>query len=218
MNAKLDFRELERIPRGVHAGFKMSYSGIERRAERFRAKALPDLDMSDPVPGHQLFSRIGRLRVAHGDRSIPLEYAVNELPQGTEGMALYDRDQDCIVVALSACTYDALERNEPRAVQTLGHELGHAILHTDVLVRMGRAPHRVAALMREARPQHKFCEDTEWMANAFSAALLAPARALSALELVEELSVDALQTRFNLSVQGARNRLNVYQKYREKLL
>lgn len=208
----------DRPPRGYPAGFGMSYSKLELAATLVRSKVLPDVGLLSPLPALRVFERLEKYYVELGGQRVPLEHAVNVLPSGIEAMTLYDAVSGKIVLVLSEETYERLEADQPRAIQTFFHELGHAVLHATLLKKMGTMPHFKAALMRGPVPSHPHYEDTEWMADSFAAAIRVPAAGLRQLELAGLLDHPTVCNTFNVSGEAARIRLEVYTKYKQKLI
>lgn len=205
-------------PRGYPAGFGMSYSKLELAATLVRSKILPDVGLLSPLPALRVFERLEKYYVQLGTQRVPLEHAVNALPSGIEAMTLYDAASGKIVLVLSEETYERLEADQPRAIQTFFHELGHAVLHAGLLKTMGTMPHFKAALLRGPVPSHAHYEDTEWMADSFAAAIRAPAAGLHKLELAGLLDHPTVSSTFNISGEAARIRLEVYAKQKHKLV
>ncbi|WP_437982911.1 ImmA/IrrE family metallo-endopeptidase [Sorangium sp. So ce117] len=196
-----------------------SYPDIEKIAAALRKRLVPDLTYDAAFPAHTLFESLDRFSVAVSSVNIPLDFAVNELPQGLEGLAMHDSEQEKILVVLSVPTYVALLRGEPRARFSVAHEIGHAVLHPTELIRLSRIPHKTAALKRGEWSTHPDYMDTEWQANALAAALLMPAKGLLLLEQHHgELAAERVCDRFDVSVQAAEIRLQTFGKYRAKLL
>jgi hypothetical protein len=102
--------------------------------------------------------------------------------------------------------YEALfevNANTNRARSTLGHEIGHAVLH-EADVRTGRHRPQVLALRRALRSQLKPFQDCEWQAHTFAGALLMPRPALRAANLADAV---ALADQFQVSEAFARSHL-----------
>ena len=205
-------------PRGYKADRgALSYAKIERIAARVRRVLAPDIPLNDALPGLELFENLEEFGVRTRVSRISLSYGVLDLPAGVEAETRYHGDKNCIVVGLSANTYQHLERGQGRARHTLNHEVGHAVLHAEQLKRISTLPHAAAALDRAQ--DHRFCEDTEWQADAFAAALEMPARGLLALEgRYGNLSAGLVSSMMQVSVEAAVNRLNTFGTRRVALL
>lgn len=205
-------------PRGYKADRgALSYAKIEGIAARVRRVLAPDVPLSEALPGLELFENLEAFGVRTPTGKISLSYGVLDLPAGVEAETRYFEDNNCIVVGLSATTYKHLERGQGRARHTLNHEVGHAVLHAEQLKRMSTLPHAAAALARAQ--EHRFCEDTEWQADAFAAALEMPARGLLALESrYGNLSSSLVSSMMQVSVEAAVNRLNTFGTRRAALL
>lgn len=208
-----------RAPRGLNAGFPMSYRALEQEATRVRQIIVPDVGWLDPIPGLELFEGLRKYGVPVQGRHLPLNYEVRDLPPGTEAQTEYDARKGCISITLSAKAYASLEDENPRAIHTLAHEIGHAVLHHGLLFRLHTMPHHQrAALMRAPAPSHRHFEDTEWMADSFAAALRTPARSLHALEQSGMLTEAVIQRMFKVSALAAQIRLEVYHRRKNDLL
>ena len=200
-------------------GRPSSYNVIERVARTARAALLPHLTVIEPVPGLRLFENLDELEIDVGTDVLRVNYAVNHLPTGIEGMSTYDQDRQEILVTLDHNTYLALNDESPRALFCLCHELGHVCVHSIKLVELSSIPHEVAALNRGDIPAHRVYEDTEWQANAFAAAFLVPADGLANLEKSRGiLTAQELVRRFNVSFDAARIRLDCFRARRTDLL
>jgi hypothetical protein len=197
----------------------MNYAKIEKFAISVRAVLLPTTALSDEVPGITVFEDMHELEIESDGRTFNVNYAVNALPAGIEGISSYDPDRDEILLTLAPATYSSLSAGIPRALFSLAHEIGHVCVHTAKLVELSSIPHKVAALNRGQTPAHRAFEDTEWQANAFAAAFLMPAAGLEELEsrgIV--VTPKELVRRFNVSFDAARIRLDVYRAHRNDLL
>lgn len=205
-------------PRGYKADRgALSYSKIEYIAARARRVLASDVALDAPLPGVELFENLEKFGVRVHSGGINLTYAVLDLPVGVEAETRYLAGQDRILVGLSGTTYQNLEMDQGRARHTLNHEIGHAVLHAQQLRRISVLPHATAAMARTLA--HKFCEDTEWQADAFAAALEMPARGLHLLERRHgRLSARLISSMMQVSLEAAVNRLNVYGTRRAALL
>ncbi len=208
-----------RQPRGFKADRGMTYQTIEQECAFLRTFLVPGLPVDEPLPGLSLFESLNGHTVGAAGREIPLEFGVAELAPGVEGRSRFDRETDRLVVELNPEVYTALCRNEPRARNTTGHEIFHTMCHTEMLVRISEIPHSVMALQRASGPTHRHFEDTEWQANAGSAALLMPAAGLALLEQRNgSLSTGMIEKRFQVSGQAASYRLRTFQERRRDLV
>lgn len=102
--------------------------------------------------------------------------------------------------------YDALFEKNSRTVRarsTLGHEIGHAVLHEREL-RTGRAQPHVLAMKRALRSDLPAYRDSEWQAFVFAGALLIPR---PALRLVGWADTYAVADRFEVSESLVRSHL-----------
>jgi hypothetical protein len=206
------------ITRGVAASRPQSYTSLERIAAHVRGRLLPGRSDVEPVPGLQLFERLDEYRVNVGGSTLPLQYAVEELPAGIEAQAHYSMEEGAIVVALAEGTYDDLRAGTGRALFTVAHEIGHAVLHPNELVGRRIANVNPRALHRGAVGGHKAFMDTEWQANGFSAAMLMPATGLLKLERAGHLDARTVSRVYLVSLQAAELRLKVFVDRRRDLL
>jgi hypothetical protein len=197
---------------GYPADQARSYRSIEQDATRVRGIIAPRSNAALPS-GVALFEGLERQRVVVSGRTIPLSYATKEFPAEVEAATRYDGDANEIVITLAEETYRELEAGDTRARFTLAHEIGHAILHPQELVRLSQIPHTQASLLRGRFATHQICQDTEWQANAFSGALLMPAQVLRDLERTYGvLTINTVQERFAVGYQAAQKRLEVYRR------
>lgn len=205
-------------PRGMRADRGRSLPVIERAAMRLRRILAPGVALDHALPGVEVFEGLEGFGVVAGGRRYTLDPAVNDLPRGIEALAMYDPGANRITLALSPATYAGLENDDGRDRFTAFHEVGHAALHCAELVRLSRIPHVQGALMRGAN-NHAHYEDTEWQADAFSSALLMPAKGLELLERRHGfLTPRLLQNVFAVSSQAAEIRLSVFARRRGDLL
>jgi hypothetical protein len=196
---------------------------VEKKAAAVRTA----LGFTTVMPGLDLFEALPDYCIVHNGQKFRLDPDVDDLPGGIEGWTEYICRNNTITICLDTKVYKFLELekiysvNDPRRLVeinrarfTLGHELGHALLHVGELVSMGRIPHhqQVAAHLARRAP-HEFHEDTEWQANSFASALLMPAGLLAAIERdIGRLEPDEVQRRFGVSATAARTRITNYQK------
>ena len=207
-------------PRGIRADIKLSYLGVEKIAARIRDRLARDLPMDAQMSGVEVFESLSDHSVPLGrGSSVPLDCAVKELPDGVEGETRYDKSSNKIVVTLSEATYEALECGRARARQTLYHEISHAAVHPQQVIRLSIIPHATLTLQRAATPTHRFFQDTEWQADAVGASILMPATGIALLESRHGyLTARLLQQVFLVSAESATIRLNVFTERRHQLL
>ena len=93
------------------------------------------------------------------------------------------------IIKIREDVYDRAANDSPRDRFTICHEIGHAILHT---------PDRVEF----ARGEIPAYRDSEWQANRFAAALLAPRN------LAMNMTAKQIEETFGLSAQAALIRYN----------
>lgn len=197
----------------------LSYSVIERFAIRARNALLPRDGISSAVPGIDVFESLNELEICAGAQTLRVNYAVNDLPTGIEGMSTFDTEREEILVTLDLRTYMGLVEGIPRALFCLCHELGHVCVHTVKLVELSNIPHEVMAMNKGGLPPHRAYEDTEWQANAFASAFAMPAIGLAELERARGvLTAQTVANQFNVSFDAARIRLDCFQTRRGELL
>jgi uncharacterized protein DUF955 len=205
-------------PKGVSAYRAQSYSSLECMAARVRAQLLPGQSDAEAVPGLELFERLDEYSVSVRGSNMRLQYAVEELPLGLEAQAYYSVEEAAIVVALTEATYKDLRAGLGRALFTLGHEIGHAVLHPVELLDRRLAAVDSRAFHRGRLSGHKAFMDTEWQANGFAAAMLMPATGLLKLEQAGRLDTRAVSNIYLASLQAADLRLKVFAERRRELV
>ena len=191
------------------------YVDIEREAQR--ARQLLGFDPEEPIPGMLFFERLGDLKT--GTRGeIPVTYGVEELLEGVEAEARYNRPRRIMEVVLSPATYEMLEKEVPRAKFSVGHEAYHALHHHEELLSLSRIPRPQESLMRGAVQDIPVYSDTEWQADAGSGAIFVPAIAMWRLEAKRSLTIDELCRRFGVSYTCAKKRIRAYETRPEELV
>lgn len=210
---------MQKGPSGIRADRGYSYRYLERLASHVRNQL--GLPPTMAINAQKLFDGLNISVSDRNGRSIPIYGGVIEI-KGSEGYSRYDSYDGVIEILASDETYDWLEQGHPRAVYFVTHELGHCLLHTDLLVQLAQMPSmKQAALHRGGeRSTHEFYRDTEWQANAFASALLMPARGLLALEQKHSdgLCPAEIADHFQVSVQAAAYRLQTYNNRKQQLL
>jgi hypothetical protein len=204
--------------KGVSAYRPQSYSSLERIAAHVRARLLPGRSDVEHVPGLELFESLDEYRVTVHGTSMRLQYGVEDLPAGLEAQAHHSVEENAIVVVLTEATYEDLRAGMGRALFTLCHEIGHAVLHPVELVDRRLAAVDARALHRGTLGGHKAFMDTEWQANGFAAAMLMPATGLHQMERAGELDVRMVAKTYLVSLQAAELRLKVFADRRRELL
>lgn len=201
---------------GFRADRSSSYAALERVAADFRRRHLaccgaPVLDAA------HAFEHLDDVDVerANGQR-IRLDYAVNDIP--VEALTMFDAESGKLVIVLRQDTYRNLLRGQPRARFSVCHEFGHAVLHTEQLIRMAGTPYQDAAMARTPTRGHDVFQDTEWQANGFAAALLMPA-----IDVVDAVDAggdvtETVMSRFAVSSDAARRRVAIVEPRRATLL
>lgn len=200
--------------RGIEVRYGMSYVNIERRAAEVIEQLVPGRLPDDPLPGIDLFEE---MTLAPGeppftipfgrDQVLGLGAAVTNIAEGQLARARYVREEGRIVIEFGDVAYAMLRRGNPRGLSTLYHELGHAYLHTAELVDLEYIEHARAALARhgDSHPQYR---DSEWQADTFAYAALAPLRLLKQLKREGRLSPRELAATTGISKESAAYRIN----------
>lgn len=190
---------------------------IERIANDVRRSL--DIDPLLPLPGWELFERIGRYHVDVAGGTVRLTYGVEStLEGGALACATFNDAEQEIALILSEDSYKDLElRNGGRARFSVCHEIGHAVLHADRLVQITRIDHRRRAMLRTEATTPAYAS-SEWQANAFAAAFLVPGEGLIYLEMQAQLTTLAVQRMYRVSVQMAEKRLTTFREHRRDLV
>ena len=196
---------------------KRGYQRIEKIAKGVR-KTL-GFDLTGRLPGLKIFNSLGQYRVSlDSGQSIKMTYDVQDLEPGIEAEARYELHCGELVVVLTEETYVDLENDVPRARFSLFHEIGHAVMHPNELVKLSRIPRNLAALHRGGFTHLRPFENVEWQANAFAAALSMPALGLERLLKVDRLEAGFVQEEFQASATSAAIRIDNFQQRRKELL
>lgn len=117
------------------------------------------------------------------------------------------RPSSPIEVLLAEHLWNALHCGGPgqsRARSTLGHELGHCVLHVPLIRRALSIVPEGFTLNRAERGSVKAFEDSEWQAYTFSGCILMPR---TTLVTVPSPSVSRLAALYNLSAPFVRSHL-----------
>jgi len=195
---------------GIRAERKMSYFSIEERANELRKRLeLGQLDrfdatgfFNDVLPDSTLECKAG---------CITLREAIDDCTQ--EGMTRWNPELSVLEVVLSGTTYSLLQQEHVSARSTVAHELGHAYLHTDQIIRLSGMSLSSQVALHRQRNAHQPCEDTEWQANAFGSALLMPAEGIERLFFrLGRHSEQAIAETYWVSLESAHYRILTYER------
>lgn len=166
------------------------------------------------------FFEFSDFRMQHRGKTLRVITGVDALPDLTEALTRYNPELGAIELLLSEESYHMLRGGNPRGKYTVSHELGHAVLHTDALIRLAELNVSSRAAFHRGKADHPAYFDTEWQANAFGGALLMPAVGIFHLESESEgkLSAHDVAHYFGTSRESAKYRLDVYQGHKRELL
>ena len=208
------------MPVRGHESRPLSYAEIEAITWSVRRALLPRLSATRAVPGITLFECLNEVSVDRDEGSaIPLTYGVGRLPGNFEAWTRYDARRGEIQIVLDEATHRDLRWSNPRALFTLAHEIGHAVLHVDDLVRLSRMAHDETAISSVRIRAHEIFRDTEFHANTFAAAFLMPAEGLAELEKRDPwFSADLIRMTYRVSPSAAEIRRDVYARRKGELL
>jgi predicted transcriptional regulator len=201
---------LNRTLNGIRADRKYSYFAIEQVATELRKMlGASELDRFDAF---KFFEEvIPEMTIECGVGTVALCQAVDDLEE--EGRTKWDPISRRIEVAVSGATYDLLQRNQPRALYTVAHEVGHACLHTEQVIRMGEMSVSSQLALHRNRSQHEAYQDTEWQANAFASAILMPAEGVDRVFARRgRISALALTETYGVSIEAATYRVGTYER------
>jgi Zn-dependent peptidase ImmA (M78 family) len=195
---------------GIRAERKMSYRSIEECAKQLRARlGLGQLDRFDATG---FFNNVlPDSTVVCSAGVITLREAIENCSQ--EGMTRWNPELGVVEVVLSASTYSLLQLEHVRARSTVAHELGHAYLHTDQIIRLAGMSLSSHVALHRQRNAHQACEDTEWQANAFGSAVLMPADGIERLFMrFGRHNEQAIAETYWVSMESAHYRTMTYEK------
>lgn len=180
----------------------LSMAAIEELGRCFLQQLAPEvLDEAQPLNVLDLV-----------DTRLP-EFGIHVCPASREEIGNRDgatdpRGDGEITILVSENVWDELELPAPRshyARSTVGHELGHAVLHVPVLRRRLLLSD---VLARTQRANLRAYEDPEWQAWAFAGAILIPSSTLRMLEVQHgRISPDLVSTTFEVSTSMAQSHL-----------
>lgn len=200
--------------RGIKVRRGMSYDKLEAEAEWVIERLTPGRLLDCPLPGIDLFEDMTTkpgeppFRIPIGrDQSLGLGAAVTMIPDGQLARARFVQEEGSILLELSDLGYELLSKGHPRGLSTLYHELGHAFLHTAELIDLEYIEHARSSLARHG-PSHQLFEDSEWQADSFAYAALAPLRLLKLLKREDRLSPVELAEITGISLESAAYRID----------
>jgi hypothetical protein len=203
------------VPRG--------HAALERAAARIRRQI--GFGLADPVNWVDVLAGIRRLRAKAAGVMYLLDYHYDELAAGVEAETRYCPDPPLgqapkIEIVLSNETGVDLEACVPRALFSLLHELGHAVLHTAEVIRRSASTilDETAALLRGRYSNLRPYLDVEWQANVFASCHLMPAIGLAQLEERGQLTPNSVCECYGASLESATYRISTFQKRRGELM
>lgn len=196
--------------RGVRADRKHSYRSIEQIASGLRK--MLGLDVLDRFDAQEFFNQtLADMTLVYKGGNVQLREAIEDCPQ--EGLTRFDTDSGFLEVVLSSATFELLEEDHVRARSTVAHECGHAVLHTDQIIRLAGMSLKSQFAFHRERSPHQACEDTEWQANAFGSSLLMPGAGVQALEAAKSgLTAAKVAVAFGVSIESATYRIETYRR------
>lgn len=178
--------------------------------EAARCRNLLGFGPTERITGERLLRALSNLKVGKWRVS----YEVTDLQPGVLGESSFDERFGEFVIRLTPETYDQVMDDDPRALFTVLHELGHLELHPNELIRLSRLPasHRDQAFQRGKADRIPAYKNVEWQANSFAASFLMPLAALDRFQLEQRLDVQTLTRELGVSFTSARYRINDYTK------
>ena len=91
------------------------------------------------------------------------------------------------IIQIREDVYERAIQGIPRDIFTIGHEIGHAILHDDIKeIALARADEKINAF-----------ENPEWQANTFAGELIAPS------DTLKDMTIEEIMNTYNCSLQVA---------------
>jgi hypothetical protein len=183
------------------------------RIDQIAAAARRDLAPAVPADGQVDMMRVleaidgTNVRLPNGVVAT-VKLAVEDLPKHVLGETRLVDDR--IFLAMGSRTYTMLA-HEGFARFTAAHEIGHVSMHSSTLTKMKTLSQYEAALAR-ATASHNYFVDSEFQANIFAAAFLAPDEGLCFLERHGKLHVDTVMKTFGMGRKAATARIENYQR------
>ena len=195
---------------GIRASQGRSHQAIELIAAAWRVRL--GYQMIEPFDALDFFNnKLGDVQIETPQGLINVVEHVGSCQQ--EGSTRYDTEHSRLEVVLSQETHKQLTVGNTRARFTTCHEFGHAVLHTQELMKLAGLPLTVTAALHRQREYPVFF-DSEWQANAFAGALLMPAQGVRELgKKVGLISTQTIMHQFQVSFQAANIRIETLTKF-----
>jgi hypothetical protein len=212
---------VRREPRGIKAERPYSYGDLEAVALQFRQTI--GLSPHERIDALKLFDQVQDLKILVGVKQFGLGCRVGHLADGLEAQAQFLPDRREFEVVLTEETYRWLEEGNPRGSWSFIHEVDHIQLHSSLLRSLASlSPISREALFRGRPKNHRFCEDTEWQADALTGAVIMPALGIHRIETASESDgpwlIQKIAVAFGASPQAAAHRLDTYRNHSTQLL
>lgn len=199
---------MPRVP-GVRVPF-IEPSAIDRLAGVVRAQLAPNVPADGMLDMVRVLESVDgrRMRLPNGTlATVKLDVATLPSHVMAETKVVDDR----IYLTMAASTYNLLCCEEGFARFTAAHEIGHVNMHLQALAELERVGHHQAALAR-ATSHHKAVIDSEFQANIFAAAFLAPDQGLKILAHRDKLTVEDVMNTFGMGRKAATARIDNYRR------
>lgn len=199
-------------PRGRKVSRPQSLGTIELEAEYVADRMLgrrrdPFERVSVARMLEELLWRPGGLVVqCASNRSIGVGAAVCELPNDLLARTRHDRDEGLVMMEFIDEMYELIARDHPAGRHAFAHELGHASLHAEDLLDRIAFEHESRELALHG-PRHGLEHDSEWQAESFAFAFLAPLSLLQQLRIRGILTTDHVAAMTGLSKEHAAHRI-----------
>jgi len=192
--------------KGIHVR-RLEDIEIDRLADMHRTRYAacgPD----EPVNMVNLLERLDGKTVdlPNGSKATIMFAIPERLPPHVVARTVYVPTERRVIMEFPNETYKRLRQQNWFARTTVPHELAHVKKHLPELVHLTELPHDQIALAR-AVASHPIREDSEYQAERYAAAFVAPDTGLRYLQRRGELTVFDLMRRFIMSPQSASIRI-----------
>lgn len=182
---------------------------IDDRAAACRKRLAAGVGADEQVDMQQVLENIDGMEIPlPGGAQARVVFSVDKLPSHVYGLTSFHKEGSSIRVVFSDETYDAMERHG-YARFTAPHEIGHVKLHLAQLINLTELPHTERALAR-ANKFYPLPRDSEYQANRFAAAFMAPDDGLKLLDREGILDTDMVMSVFGMSRSAAGMRIRDY--------